>query len=214
MGKNQSSMDNRLRLGVLLSGSGRTLVNILNHISDGLLKAEVAVVVASRPCRGIDLARDAGLDAHLVPYKQMPDVQTYSDQITAILERSDVDMVAMAGFLSTWLIPPQFVNRVMNIHPALLPAFGGPGMYGHHVHEAVLNHGCRVSGCTVHFVTNEYDRGPIIVQRCVPVLEADTPDSLADRVFQQELEAFPEALRLFAQGRLRIDGARVRILPE
>ena len=101
----------------------------------------------------------------------------------------------------------------MNIHPALLPSFGGKGMYGHHVHEAVLAHGCKVSGCTVHFVDNTYDTGPIIVQRTCPVLEGDTPDTLAARVFEQEKLAYPEAIRLFAAGRLQLDGQRVNILP-
>ena len=99
----------------------------------------------------------------------------------------------------------------MNIHPALLPSFGGKGMWGHHVHEAVLNAGAKVSGCTVHFVTNEYDAGPIIVQRAVPVLEGDDPDTLAARVFEQECIAYPEAIRLFGQGKLRIEGSVVRV---
>jgi folate-dependent phosphoribosylglycinamide formyltransferase PurN len=102
----------------------------------------------------------------------------------------------------------------MNIHPALLPAFGGKGMYGHHVHEAVLKAGCKVSGCTVHFADNLYDNGPIIVQKAVPVLESDTADDLADRVFEQELIAYPEAIQLFAEGRLRIEDRRVHIAPK
>jgi len=99
----------------------------------------------------------------------------------------------------------------MNIHPALLPSFGGKGMYGHHVHEAVLARGCKVSGCTVHFVTNEYDAGPIIVQRAVPVLEGDDADTLAARVFEQECVAYPQAIRLFGAGKLRIEGSVVRV---
>jgi phosphoribosylglycinamide formyltransferase 1 len=122
-----------------------------------------------------------------------------------------VELVVMAGFLSLWPIPPQFAGRVINIHPALLPAFGGHGMFGHHVHEAVLATGCKVSGCTVHFVTNEYDQGPIILQRCAPVLEGDTADTLAARIFEQECQALPDAIRLFAQGRLKVEGRRVSV---
>ena len=101
----------------------------------------------------------------------------------------------------------------MNIHPALLPSFGGTGMYGHHVHEAVVARGCKVSGCTVHFVTNEYDAGPIIVQKCVPVKDTDTPEEIAARVFEQECIAYPEAIRLFAEGKLTIDDGVVRVRP-
>jgi len=200
-----------LRLGVLISGGGRTLLNLVKEIREGRLPAQIAVVIASRDCRGIGLAKEAGLNVHLVPHKQMPDVAAYSSRIAALLEAAKADLVIQAGFLSLWHIPARYEGRVMNIHPALLPRFGGHGMFGHHVHEAVLAAGCKVSGCTVHFVTNEYDRGPIIVQRCVRVLEGDTPDALADRVFQQELIAYPEAIGLFAAGRLRIDGNVVHV---
>lgn len=193
----------KLRLGVLISGGGRTLLNIQELIQAGKLNAEVAVVIASRPCAGIDRARAVGLTVHLVPYKQMPDLPSYSARIAELLADARVDLVLLAGFLSLWQIPPRFQGRVMNIHPALLPDFGGKGMFGHHVHEAVIKSGARESGCTVHFVTNEYDAGPIILQRRVPVLPGDTPDSLADRVFEQECLAYPEAIRLFAQGKLR-----------
>jgi folate-dependent phosphoribosylglycinamide formyltransferase PurN len=117
-----------------------------------------------------------------------------------------VDLVVQGGWLCLWKIPPRYENRVMNIHPALLPCFGGQGMWGHHVHEAVLAAGCKVSGCTVHFCTNEYDKGPIIVQRTCPVADDDTPDTLAERVFEQECIAYPQAIRWFAEGRLRVEG--------
>jgi folate-dependent phosphoribosylglycinamide formyltransferase PurN len=117
----------------------------------------------------------------------------------------------MAGFLQLITIPEDFQHRVMNIHPALIPAFSGKGFYGHHVHEAALAMGVKVSGCTVHFADNQYDHGPIILQRVVPVLDDDTPDTLAARVFEQESEAYPEAIRLFADGRLTVEGRRVRV---
>jgi formyltetrahydrofolate-dependent phosphoribosylglycinamide formyltransferase len=200
-----------IRLGVLISGSGRTLMNIHRLISAGELPARITVVIASRPCKGQELAQQAGLKVELVPYRKTPDLHRYSDRITAVLDAAGVDLVVLAGFLSMWHIPPHYQGRVINIHPALLPGFGGKGMYGHFVHEAVLAAGCKVSGCSVHFVTNEYDRGPIILQRAVQVLEGDTPQTLADRVFQEELLAMPQAIRLFAEGRLHIEGDVVRV---
>ena len=203
-----------LRLGVLLSGGGRTLLNILDEVRAGRLAAEVAVVIASRQCKGAERAAAAGLDVRVVPYKLMPDPAKYSSALTGILDEAGVELVCLAGFLSMWTIPDRYLGRVINIHPALLPSFGGKGMFGHHVHEAVLKRGCKVSGCTVHFVTNEYDAGPIILQKCVPVRDSDSPDDLADRVFEKECEAYPEAIRLLAAGRLRIEGGIVRIIPQ
>ncbi len=188
----------KLRLGVLLSGGGRTLMNILEYIQAGKLSAEVVVVIASRDCKGVERSRNAGLGVHIVPYKEMPDTETYSAAIVERLDAAEVDLVVQAGFLSFWKIPPKYEGRVLNIHPALLPSFGGNGMYGRHVHEAVLAAGCKVSGCTVHLVDNEYDHGLIIVQKCVPVRDDDTPDTLAARVFEQECIAYPEAIGLVA----------------
>ena len=196
---------------MLLSGGGRTLTNLLNHIDSGELDARVVSVIASRECKGLERAAQAGLEHHLVPYRQMPDLQTYSDRISELLDAAGADLVTLGGFLSMWLIPPRYEGRVINIHPALLPAFGGKGMYGDRVHEAVLASGCKVSGCTVHFVNNEYDSGPIIAQQCVPVEEGDTPAALAARVFEAECELYPRAISLFAAGRLQIDGRVVRV---
>ena len=204
---------NLTRLGVLISGGGRTLLNIQQHIRVGWLPARIVRVIASRPCKGIEICRQAGFDVHLASRKEMPDTTAFSARVAELLDDAEVDLVLLAGFLSFWEIPPRYANRVMNIHPALLPAFGGHGMYGHRVHEAVLAAGCKVSGCTVHFCDRQYDTGPIIVQRCVSVEEGDTPDTLAARVFQQECIAYPEAINLFAAGRLRIDGRVVHILP-
>ena len=203
-----------LRLGVLLSGGGRTLENLLAEIDAGRLKglAEVAVVIASRPqIRGIEIAEQAGIAVHLIRPKAFDTVDAYSEAMVCVLDDARADLVCLAGFLSYWIIPERFEGRVMNIHPALLPSFGGKGMFGHHVHEAVLACGCRVSGCTVHFVNNEYDAGPIILQRAVQAYADDTPDTLAARVFREECEAYPEAIRLFAEGRLRIEGGVVHV---
>jgi formyltetrahydrofolate-dependent phosphoribosylglycinamide formyltransferase len=205
-------MAETLRLGVLLSGGGRTLENILDHIRAGRLRAEAAVVIASRPgIRGIDVGREAGIPTHVVRPKDHADVQAFSDRLIALLDDARAGLILQAGWLSYWRLPPRYMGRVMNIHPALLPAFGGKGMYGHHVHEAVLAAGCKVSGCTVHFVNNEYDAGPIILQRTCPAYAEDAPDDLAARVFAQECVAYPEAIRLFAQGRLRTQGRIVRV---
>lgn len=200
-----------IRLGVLLSGGGRTLENICDHIAAGQLAATVAVVVSSRPgAYGIERARQAGVPVRIVDRRAVT-AQEFDEAVTGALAAAEVDLVCMAGFLSLWRIPPRFQGRVMNIHPALLPDFGGKGYYGHHVHEAVLAAGCTESGCTVHFCDNQYDHGPIILQRRVPVLPNDTADTLAGRVFEQECVAYPEAIRLFAEGKLQIDRERVVI---
>lgn len=195
----------RIRLGVLLSGGGRTLINILDCIKSGSLNAEVAIVIASRDCNGVGRSQAEGLSTHIVPYKSFaPDrLADYSAEITRLLEAEDVDLVILAGFLSKWIIPAGYAGRVINIHPALLPRHGGQGMFGHHVHEAVIAAGESKSGCTVHFVTNEYDAGQVILQREVSVQPGDTPDDLAGRVFEQECVAYPEAIRLLAEGRIK-----------
>ncbi len=203
-----------LKLGVLVSGSGRTLQNFVDEIAAGRLHAKITVAIGSRPgLLGITRAAEAGIPNFVVDRRSIPEVDQFSRQVFQLCDDAGVDLVCLAGWLSLLDIPVRYSGRIMNIHPALLPSFGGRGMYGRRVHEAVLNHGCKVSGCTVHFVDSEYDAGPIILQRTCPVLEEDTPDTLAARVFEQECIAYPEAVRLYQQGRLRIDGRRVRIAP-
>jgi phosphoribosylglycinamide formyltransferase-1 len=198
-----------VRLAVLLSGSGTTLQNLLVQIRDGRLAAEVIGVVASRPdVRGVERARAAGIPVTVVERKP---VDTFSDRVFDAVRDFTPDLVCLAGWLHLIRIPIDFRHRVLNIHPALLPAFGGQGMYGRHVHEAVLAYGAKVSGCTVHFADDTYDTGPILVQTCVPVREGDTPATLAARVFQAECEAYPEAIRLIAEGRVTVRGRRVVI---
>jgi len=202
----------KIRLGVLISGGGRTMMNILDCVKRGELNGEIAVVISSlSSVAGVGKARNAGLPVKVVRRKDDPDIDAFSGHIVKELDAAEVDLVVQGGWLCLWNIPPQYENRVMNIHPALLPSFGGKGMWGHHVHEAVLAAGCKVSGCTVHFCTNEYDRGPIIVQRTCPVADDDTPDTLAERVFEQECIAYPQAIRWFAEGRLQVEGNRVKI---
>ena len=205
--------DHTIRLAVLISGGGTTLDNLLAKISAGQLDAEVALVVASEEaCGGIAKAEKAGIPCEVVARHRFRSVAEFSQSIFDRCRRANVDLVTLAGFLSLIEIPDEFSYRVMNIHPALIPSFCGRGFYGEKVHEAVLDRGVRISGCTVHFADNEYDHGPINVQRSVPVLESDTPKSLAARVFEAECEAYPEAIRLFAAGRLRVSNRRLTIL--
>lgn len=187
-----------LRLAVLLSGSGRTLENLLDEIAAGRLAASVEVVVSSRgDVRGVEVARRAGVPTHVLPRTGAP-LATWSNAIFNACRAVEADLAVMAGFLHLVEIPADFAGRVINIHPALLPAFGGKGFHGLHVHRAVLARGCTVSGCTVHLVDNEYDHGRILLQKTVPVLPDDTPESLAARVFAEECRALPEAIRRFA----------------
>jgi formyltetrahydrofolate-dependent phosphoribosylglycinamide formyltransferase len=158
-------------------------------------------------------AQRAGLPTYVVDRKDYDSRGAFAIRTFDLCRAAEADLVCMAGFLQLLHIPDDFLGRVMNIHPALIPAFCGKGFYGQHVHEAVLEYGVKVSGCTVHFADNVYDHGPIILQRTVPVLDADTPESLAARVFEQECEAYPEAIELFADARLRLEGRKVFIDP-
>ena len=201
-----------LRLAVLLSGEGTSLENLFERIEAGALPARVAVVIASKAdAGGLARARRRGVPAVAVPRKQYPDVGAFNDRIHEVLAEHPVDLVALLGFLSPFLSRGRFDGRVLNTHPALVPAFSGKGFYGHRVHEAVLARGCKVSGATVHFCDDEYDHGPILLQEAVPVLEDDTPDSLAARVQAAERRIVPEAIRLVAEGRVTIEHGRVRI---
>jgi len=206
-------MRSSIRLAVLLSGGGTTLQNLLDHIGAGRLQAEVVLVIASRTdAFGITRADQAGVPAAVVEAKDYACREEFSRRIFDLCRNARVDLVCLAGFLQLLHIADDFQGRVMNIHPALIPAFCGTGYYGHRVHEAALAYGVKISGCTVHFADNQYDHGAIILQRPVPVLDDDTPDSLAARVFAEECTAYPEAIRLFAEGRLRLEGRRVRIV--
>jgi phosphoribosylglycinamide formyltransferase 1 len=202
-----------LKLAVLLSGSGTTLQNLIDQINAGALDAKINIVIGSRPeLLGVQRAADAKLMNFVVDRQSFVDVAAFSKAVFSLCDDAGVDLVVLAGWLCLLELPEKYAGRVMNIHPALLPSpFGGKGMYGAKVHEAVLSHGCKVSGCTVHFVDAQYDNGPIIVQRVCEVRDDDTPATLAARVFEEEKIAYPQAIRLFAEGRLKIDGRRVRV---
>ena len=200
----------KLKLAALISGGGRTVLNLYECIRNGTLDAEISVVVSSRgDAKGVERARAAGLNTIVVERRMLDDDAFQKELSNAV---GDPGVVCMAGFLSLWRIPESLAGKVINIHPALLPDFGGKGMYGRHVHEAVIKAGRVVSGCTVHYCDNEYDHGPIILQREVAVRPSDTVDSLSARVFDEECIAYPEAIRLIAEGRVRYDCGRVVFL--
>ncbi|MEM0983542.1 MAG: phosphoribosylglycinamide formyltransferase [Planctomycetota bacterium] len=184
------------KLAVLISGGGRTMVNLAERCRGGTLDAEIAVVIASRECAGVERAQELGLPT-LVRQGGVT-----SGELESLAAMLGFEWILLAGYLRKLDVPRGFGDRVLNIHPALLPGdgtagpFGGPGMYGHRVHAAVIESGATESGCTVHRVTSEYDAGEVILTRSCPVLPSDTPESLAARVFELELEAFPEALKL------------------
>lgn len=199
-----------LPIAVLLSGGGRTLANLLTRVEAGTLPANVRVVVGSRAGLGGEgVAGAAGVPYRVAPRSGFADADAHSAAVWDALAPHGVRLVVLAGWLHRLHIPPAWAGRVLNIHPALLPAFGGQGMYGHRVHAAVLAHGCKVSGCTVHLADDEYDTGPIIAQRCVPVRDDDTPDTLAARVFAAECDLYPAVIAAFAAGRIQIAGRRV-----
>jgi phosphoribosylglycinamide formyltransferase-1 len=198
-------MPDPIRLVCLVSGGGTTLQNLLDRVADGSLPAQIVGVVSSRgDAFGVERAERAG-----VPVAVEPRGPGFAERVWAAVRGFGPQLACFAGWLHLLPIPPDSRHRVLNIHPSLLPAFGGKGMYGHHVHEAVLAYGAKVSGCTVHFADDTYDTGPIVVQKCVPVRDADTPDTLAARVFAAECEAYPEAIRLIAAGRVTVQGRRV-----
>ncbi|HEV3143318.1 MAG TPA: phosphoribosylglycinamide formyltransferase [Gemmataceae bacterium] len=205
-------MSSPLRIAVLVSGGGTTLQNFVDQIADRQLAAQIVQVIGSRAdAFGVERARRARLPVAVVNAKEVGR-EEFSARIFDFCRRAQAELVCLAGFLHYLRIPADFALRVMNIHPALLPAFGGKGMYGHHVHEAVLEHGVKITGCTVHFADHEYDHGPIILQRAIPVLDDDTPETLAFRIFEQECIAYPEAIRLFAEKKLKVEGRRVRLV--
>ncbi len=188
------------------------MTNLAECIERGDLNAEIALVIASNDrCKGIERARGLRLNVRVLRRKQYDSVEAFSHDVFGEIRAERCDLVCLGGFLSLLRIPDDFFGKVMNVHPALLPSFGGKGYFGHRVHEAVLASGCKVSGCTVHFADNEYDHGPIIAQQCVPVEEDDTPDTLAERVMAVERQVYPRAVRWFADQRLHIDGKRVQL---
>lgn len=186
-----------VRLVALISGSGTTLQNLIDR-----QVADIVGVIASKPgIAGIGRAEQAGIPSQVVEKAKGMTAEAYSEAVFAVLRKWHPDLICLCGWLKLLVIPPDFEQRVLNIHPSLLPKYGGPGMYGHHVHEAVLAAGEAESGCTVHYADNTYDTGEILVQMQVPVLAGDTPETLAKRVFAVECVAYPEAIAMINRER-------------
>ena len=206
-----------IRIAVFASGRGSNLTAILRRIDEGKLSASVVAVFSNNSNAGaLQTAREYGIPAHHLSRRQFDDDDAFEETLLRTLTEADVELVVLAAYMK--MMPERIVRafqgRMLNIHPALLPAFGGRGMYGHFVHEAVLEYGCKVSGVTVHLVDADYDTGAPVLQRCVPVLEDDTPETLAARVLEEEHRIYADAIQLFAERRVRVEGRRVHILSE
>ena len=204
----------QLRLAVLASGRGSNFEAILKNIEAGKLKATIQVVVSNKATAGaLEIAREHQIPAVHISAKELPQQELFDEKLLSVLKQYDANFIILAGYLK--MLSPGIVraykNRILNIHPALLPSFGGKGMYGHHVHQAVLDYGCKVTGVTVHLVDEQYDTGIPVLQRCVPVLDDDDAERLAARVLKVEHQIFSEALLLFAADRIEIVGRRVKI---
>lgn len=197
-----------LKLGVFASGRGSNFAAILKSIDDGRLEACVRVLISNNPeAKALDLAGERNISARVIRKSDFQDRPVFVQTMQETLRSQSVDFICLAGYMKK--IPVEIIreyrNRILNVHPALLPSFGGKGMYGRRVHDAVIRQGCKVSGATIHLVDEEYDRGPIVAQRCVPVEPDDTPDTLAARVLEVEHTLFPETIQLFAERRVRIE---------
>lgn len=201
-----------VRLAVLLSGNGTTLQNIIDQIESRHLDATVVVVASSRAgVFGLKRAEKHKIPNFALPRKDYDDPEDFNNAMWEALSAYEFDLVVLAGFMSLLHVPEKYQNRIINVHPALIPSFAGKGMYGRHVHEAVLRYGCKISGATVHIVDEHYDHGPIILQEAVPVFESDTVDTLAERVQAKERELYPRAIQLFASNRIRVKDRHVLI---
>ncbi len=203
----------KLRVAVLLSGSGTSLENLFDQIDRGLPAEVVCVLSSKKTAFGLKRAEKRGIPAIAIPRRDHRDVTAFNDALHEALDRHAPDLVCLLGFLSPFELRDRYEGRALNVHPALIPAFSGKGFYGHHVHEAVLEAGVKLTGATVHFVSAGYDEGPILLQDTVPVEDDDTPESLAARVQALERRLLPEAIRLIAEGRVRIEDGRTRIIP-
>jgi phosphoribosylglycinamide formyltransferase-1 len=205
------------RLAVFASGRGSNFQAILEQINKGIIPATVGLCLTNNPKAGvIDIARENKIPIKICSPKEYPDSHTFNEDILNALIESDIDYIVLAGYLKLigQQIVDRFSNRIINIHPALLPSFGGKGMYGHHVHDAVYNRGVKISGATVHLVNNEYDAGPIVIQKVVSVEDAISSEDIANRVLKIEHEIFPQAVKLLVEERIVVNGLRIIIKGE
>lgn len=204
--------DPPIRLAVCVSGGGTTLQNLNERIRDGRLDAEIVQVISNKAgVKAIDRAKAAAIPVEVV-LRSGKSLEEFSAAVFDPIRKAGADLVILGGFLALVQIPEDYQGKVINIHPALIPSFCGKGFHGEAVHRSAIETGVKFSGCTVHFADDTYDTGPIILQRVVPVLDDDTPSLLAGRVFDAECSALPEAVSLYAAGRLQIEGKRVRVL--
>jgi len=207
-------MTKKLRLAVFISGTGRTLKNLLDRIRTEQLPAEVVVVISSvANVVGLQYAEEESIPVEIIERGHYGSLNEFSEANFSVCRAARTDYVVLGGYLRHLEIPNDFENRVLNIHPSLIPSFCGKGYYGNIVHSKALEYGVKVSGCTVHFVDQGYDTGPIILQKTVDVYEDDTADTLNDRVFVAECQAYPEAIELLAKGRVSVKGRVVKIIP-
>ena len=207
----------QLKVAVFASGRGSNFQAILENINKGTLNAKIVCVVSNRSNSGaLETARTFKIPDYFITDKQFETETDYEEKLLALLKKHNTQLIVLAGYMKK--IPSSLIHeykhRILNIHPALLPSFGGKGMYGHFVHKAVLSYGCKISGATVHLVDEDYDTGAPIIQETVPVLEDDTPDILAQRVLQIEHKIYSKAIQLFAENRIQIKGRNVTILKE
>jgi phosphoribosylglycinamide formyltransferase-1 len=202
------------RLAVFASGRGSNFQAILEQINKGIIPATVGLCLTNNPKAGvIDIARENQIPIKICSPKEYPDTQSFNEDILNALIESNIDFIILAGFLKLIgkQIVDRFSNKIINIHPALLPSFGGKGMYGHHVHDAVYNRGVKISGATVHLVNKDYDAGPIVIQKVVSVEDAISPEDIAQRVLKIEHEIFPQAVKLLVEEKIEVNGLRVNI---
>ena len=206
----------KLRLAVLISGTGRTLRNLQERILGHNLGAEIAVVISSTAnAHGLQFAETATppLPIRIVERTNYSSREDFSQEIFEACRKAEIDYIVLAGFIRKLTIPSDFDNRVLSIHPSLIPAFCGKGFYGQHVHEAAIDYGVKLSGCTVHFLDDGYDKGPVILQLACDVDADETPDSLNDKVFELEKIAYPQAIQMLADDRIEVQERRVFIHP-
>lgn len=207
---------NNLQLGVFASGRGSNFEAIIDAIRENRLNADLRLLLSNKQDAGaLSIARNVDVPTAVVSKQSFETRDIFIETMLSTLKQHGVEFIVLAGYMKK--VPPEVIsayrNRIVNIHPALLPSFGGKSMYGHHVHEAVIGRGCKVTGVTVHIVDEVYDHGPIVAQRCVPVEEGDTRDRLASRVLKVEHQLYAEALQLFAEGRVEVVGQRTIINP-
>ena len=197
-------------IAVLISGGGTTLKNLIEWQQLGELGVEFALVISSNAnAKGLEFAREASIPCEVVSRKCFTDCDAHSEAVFSLCRKHNVKLVVMGGYLEFLKIPADFENRVTNIHPSLIPAFCGKGYYGERVHKAVIDKGTKLTGCTVHFVDNQFDHGPIIAQRACAVLDCDTPESIQRRVAELEFQLYPEAIDAIARGRVTVEGRKV-----